>query len=291
MTKLTLQNTQILVEINTQGAEILQLRNLIKTQELLWNPDLNYWNRTAPLLFPIVGRLKDDCYFHNGLKYAMKQHGFARDSKFEVISFNNEQVHLRLTSDENTLKQYPFNFQFDVKYTLLQNQLLAENIITNLDLQEMPFSFGAHPGFLIDLPLDDCRIQLHGAVGEKLDKETLKRHLIKDGLYTGDIEEVQLLNGEIVINEEYFESDAIVFKNEGITGMSIFQKGEFLVRLDANSAPYWGIWKKQGAPFICIEPWWGIADPIQTNSNILLKEGIRILEKNENYSIFYSLST
>lgn len=291
MTHATLQNTHILVEVNTKGAEISQFRNLYKTQEVLWNPDFNFWNRTAPLLFPVVGKLKNDQFKYNANIYSMKQHGFARDAEFELVEQTATLLHLRLISNPNTQIQYPFDFQLDVKYTLKDSQLQAENIITNLGDDTMPVSFGAHPGFSIQLPVDTCKIIIHREGKETPTEEILQRHLIAEGLYTGETEPVKIQNGEIPLNENYFEHDAIVFKNAGITGMSLVQNGELIARLDAPNAPYWGIWKKPGAPFVCIEPWWGIADHSQTQYDLLTKEGVHLLEKHDALSIKYDIST
>ena len=291
MTNATLQNTHILVEVNTKGAEILQFRNLYKTQEVLWKPDLNFWNRTAPLLFPVVGKLKNDQFKYEGKLYSMKQHGFARDAEFAVIQQTDTHLHLQLKSNQETKSQYPFDFQLDVKYTISGHRLQAENTITNMGEVTMPVSFGAHPGFSIQLPVDTCKIIIHREGKENPTQEILQRHLISDGLYTGETEEVQVKNGEIQLSENYFQQDAIVFKNEDITGMSLVQNGELIARLDAETAPYWGIWKKPDAPFVCIEPWWGIADHSQNELDLLTKEGIHLLAKKEVHSIFYDIST
>lgn len=291
MANLQLKNTHILVDVNPKGAEISQLRNLYATREVLWQVDLNYWNRTAPLLFPIVGKLRNDEYSFEGKNYQMKQHGFARDAEFDILEKTETTVHMRLVSNEDTRLQFPFDFQLDVKYFIENNKLKAENIIANTGEKTLPFSFGAHPGFSIQLPTETCSIVVHRQ-GKELEKtEVMQRHIIENGLYTGEKEPVTLINGEILLNESYFRQDAIVFKNEGITGMSLVQNNELIARLDAPTAPYWGIWKKQGAPFVCIEPWWGIADHLNSNSLLSEKEGIHWLAKNEVYSINYTLST
>jgi len=291
MSNLQLQNTHILVDVNPKGAEISQLRNLYTTKEVLWKVDQNYWNRTAPLLFPVVGKLKNDSYNIDGKTYQMKQHGFARDAQFEVVEKKETALHLRLVSNNLTHLQFPFEFQLDVKYLIEENKLTAENIITNTGDKLLPFSFGAHPGFSIQLPVETCKIIIHREGLETPTEEILQRHLISEGLYTGETEPVTLVKGEIQLNESYFSQDAIVFKNEGITGVSLVQNNELIAQLDAPTAPFWGIWKKPGAPFVCIEPWWGIADHIHTNSNLLEKEGIHWLAKNEVYSIKYTICT
>jgi len=221
----------------------------------------------------------------------MKQHGFARDAEFAVIQQTDTHLHLQLKSNQETKSQYPFDFQLDVKYTISENRLQAENTITNMGEVTMPVSFGAHPGFAIQLPVDTCKIIIHRKGKENPTEEVLQRHLILDGLYTGETEEVQVKNGEIQLSENYFQQDAIVFKNEDITGMSLVQNGELIARLDAETAPYWGIWKKPDAPFVCIEPWWGIADHSQNEFDLLTKEGIHLLAKKEVHSIFYDIST
>ncbi|GAY72964.1 lacX protein, plasmid [Lentilactobacillus kosonis] len=161
MIKLT--NDYLTVLINPLGAELTSVKS--SDTEYIWTADKQYWGRHAPILFPIVGRLKDDRYKYAGNTYQMTQHGFARDNEFEVESQTNSDVTLSLTASANTLINYPFSFKLTVKYELQDHELNVSMTVTNLDNQEMIFQLGAHPGFNVPFNpyeggFEDYHIQL-----------------------------------------------------------------------------------------------------------------------------------
>lgn len=142
-----IENEFLKVEVNSFGAELKSLKTQNNGLEYLWNGDEKYWNRKAPVLFPIVGKLKEDFYIFENIKYEMKQHGFARDYEFKVVEQGMDYVILLLESDETTMKLYPFSFDFYISYKLDDNKLITYYKVINKSKDKMYFSLGAHPAF------------------------------------------------------------------------------------------------------------------------------------------------
>src|SRR5699024_7785261 len=142
-----LENEYIIVQAKQQGAELTSIRMKEDNTEYLWNADPSHWNRHAPILFPIVGRLVNNTYFVDGTAYEMSQHGFARDMTFDIIHQTDTSVSFLLTSTEETLKKYPFLFSLTVTYTLVDTKVVVDYKVENTGKKEMYFSIGAHPGF------------------------------------------------------------------------------------------------------------------------------------------------
>ena len=282
----TLKNHQSLVKISTKGAQIMDWFHLQKEKNILWEMDTVYWNRVAPILFPIVGRLKNDAYHFNSLSYKLGQHGFARESEFEVVESNETSLVLKLASDAQTLAVYPFHFELIISYELDGSTLKSRNQLKNTGKDSLFASFGAHPGFHLEHHISEYSIHIPGA-------KKLKRHLIDQGLYTGEFEWVHFDQGGFLkLDDSYFEKDAIVFKHEQIQKMELYHKNSQLLSMEiqGEEAPYWGIWKKKGAPFICLEPWWGLADSTNFEGDLSDKEGINVVIRNETRSFEYSIS-
>ena len=283
---ISLKNPQSLVKISTRGAQLMQWHDRFISRKILWELNENFWNRVSPILFPIVGRLKNDIYRFDETEYKMKQHGFARDFDFETIEITEESALLRLTSNKETQEIFPFDFILDVKYILIENSIEVHNTVQNTGNETLYFSFGAHPGFHIEGSITDYQLYVPDAT-------EMPRYLIKDGLYTGATEMIKFKAGGILnLNDDYFKDDAIVFKNENIQSMQIWKAQKPLLELAilSESAPYWGIWRKPGAPFLCLEPWWGIADSVNSDGNFTSKEGIYSLLPNEKRSFDYKMT-
>ena len=214
---ITLSNTKISASINTIGAELSRLEK--NNKNYIWTVDEAFWNKTSPILFPIVGRLKNDSYSINGKSYELPRHGFARNFDFKIENRTENSVIFSLESNAETLQQFPFEFELKMEYRLTENGLEITYLVSNKSNEVMPFSIGAHPAFVIDNAFD---------------------------------------NYSLVFNP----SEKMIF--EGF--------------------PYLGIWTKPNAPFLCIEPWCGLADNANHNGNIEEKEGINLLQPQEVFS-------
>lgn len=283
---ITLENHQSLVGISMRGAQLMQWHDRFISRNILWELNENIWNRVSPILFPIVGRLKNDTYCLHETEYKMKQHGFARDCDFEIVERTQDKILLRLISNEETRKSFPFEFIFDVEYILKESTIEVRNTVQNTGNDTLYFSFGAHPGFHIEGSITDYQLYIPGATQKP-------RHLIQNGLYTGATEMIEFHSGGVLnLNDDYFKDDAIVFKNENIPSIQIWKENKPLLELAilGESAPYWGIWRKPGAPFLCLEPWWGIADSVNSDGDFTTKEGINALLPNEKRSFDYTMT-
>ena len=203
-----LVNGSIAAEISLLGAELRVLRK-IDGENVMWAADTDHWNRVAPNLFPIVGRLKGDQYQLDGRVYDMRQHGFARDQVFEVVESAADEVVLRLAYGEATLALYPYQFEFLVRYRMEGATLWVEYQTKNLGDAEMLYSVGGHPGFALRGALEGHSLAFSQA-GERVGFSA-DRRLIEGGYYSGKTAMVDVTTGVLALSDALFESDAIVF--------------------------------------------------------------------------------
>lgn len=274
-----LSNGIIQALISKHGAELQQV-NKVNDKNMLWNKGTTHWNRISPLLFPIVGRLKNDEFNYKEDVFFMKQHGFARDLIFDVVEQESDRITLSLKESNLTLQQFPFRFQLSITYKLEYNRLNVIFNITNHDIKTMPFSIGGHPGFQLHSLLEEYSVNFYN------DFE-IYRHEIKGGLYTGEVKKM-IIENTLVLKNEFFKEDAIVFKNPTFNQVTLeHMKSGKLVSVGSSHWDAIGLWTKPGAPFFCIEPWWGWADSESSNGNIETKEGIRTLDTGTTQTISY----
>jgi len=266
-----LENEFTSATIKSLGAELSSFILKETGREYMWQADPAFWDRHSPLLFPIVGRLKNNTYRVGTTEYSLPQHGFTRDMEFTLVDSSATHCVFRLSSNSQTLAQYPYPFELDVCYTLEAQTLVVEYRVKNTSEQKMYFSIGAHPGFNCPDLLD--------YVLEFSEPETLPRLLVSDGLI-GDA--VPFLENEnmIALSPEYFREDAIVLpqpKSEFITLRNT--KSDHYTTMGIAGFPYLLIWSlPTGAPFVCLEPWYGIADRIGADPDFTKKEGIQVLD-------------
>lgn len=283
-----IKNNFIRVKINSFGAQLNSLQKVDENLEYIWQANPKYWNRHSPILFPIVGRLKDDSYIYQNQKYNMTQHGFARDKEFEVVKNEIDFIEFRLCSDEKSSEIYPFYFELFISYKLEKNSLVIAYKIINKSLDKMLFSIGAHPAFNWPLKEDEKK---EDYFLEFEDIKQTKRYFLNDKGLVYKNENLEIIENKIPLNEELFKNDALVFNDLNIKKVSLKNlKNDNFIKVNFENFPYLGIWSKtSGAPFICIEPWFGVADEKNSTQNIEDKKGIIILEKDEIFSCFYSI--
>ena len=284
-----LENEKIKVEVDTAGAELKKLLLKQNNKNYLWHGDSKYWGRRAPVLFPIVGRLKDNKYRYQEKEYKMTQHGFARDKEFELVEQKKNMLRYRLEDDHSTLEIYPFSFTLDIIYKIEANKVLIKYIVKNKNESEMYFSIGAHPAFY--WPLTDQ--------GEKEDyylefekKEDASRYLLAEGLLNHKTEKTIYNSNVLELQADTFKDDALVFKDLKSEAVALKNKNsDHKIEMEFKGFPYLGIWSQSAeAPFICIEPWQGIADSIDSSGRLEEKEGINKLGSEEEFSCEYSIS-
>ncbi|MDR3190666.1 MAG: aldose 1-epimerase family protein [Lactobacillaceae bacterium] len=282
-----LTNDILAVSILKHGAELASVVDLESGYEYVWQADAKYWGRHAPNLFPIVGRLQDNQYAVAEQDYAMNQHGFARDSEFDVVEVTPIAARLRLVASDATLSFYPLKFQFDVLYELVQDTLKISYIVTNTDTQEIYFSVGGHPAFNTDqAKFDEYQI----AVGPK---PSYLREIL-NGPYVDFTQETTFdATQPMALDYADYNNDAIILKlDEQPADLTLSNQNEAHgLTMHVDNAKFVGIWTPAGkaAPFIAIEPWWGVADTTDADGVLAHKYAINKLAVNDTYKGEYSI--
>ena len=276
----TLKNKFLTIQINQKGAELTSIFNNKNQTEYLWNANPKFWGKSSPVLFPIVGSLKENIYCFEDKEYSLPRHGFAREREFIVEKLEGNSHTFLLVHDQNTLKVYPFKFEFRLIYTLENNTVKVTYSVKNIGENKMYFSVGGHPAFAVPLAeytdYTDYYLEFNKT-------ETFKRW----GLTPGGLIEIQPIDFMIDTNrldlrKELFYDDAIVFKDLESTSVVLkSDKTNHQLKFDFEGFPYLGVWAAKDANFVCIEPWCGIADSANHNQKLTEKEGIIELNSGE----------
>ncbi len=284
-----LENDCLLIEINSVGAELTRIYSKKTELEYLWEGDSKFWGRQSPILFPTVGLLKDKKYTIDGVKYTLPQHGFARDCDFEIINQKNNSVILELIYSEETLKIYPFKFSLEISYHLDKNKLNVGYKVINIDTKEILFSIGGHPGF--KCPLVEGTL-FEDYYFEFTQDENPKQLFINPviGLLNGKEANVDL-GKRIPLDYSLFKNDALIYEGLKSTEVSLVSsKHQHGLTFNFEDWKYLAFWTKgKDAPFICIEPWCGIADSENGNTDFSTKLGIEKLAVEKTFAIDYSM--
>ena len=248
-----------------------------------------YWKRHAPVLFPIVGKLKRNQTIINGRTYEILQHGFARDMEFEPVTKLDNFHSYVLKSNKYTMARYPFDFELYNTYRQEENKLIFIYKVINTGNSNMPIGLGSHPAFKIDQ--DDLK---RGNYYLEFAEEETRAHFLYliDGLVgTEYAKNILEGNRRISLNEHTFDNDAIIVK--GIQNKKISLKNsrtrKTVLTMDFNGWPYLGIWSKPGAPFICLEPWMSTADRINSTNVFAKKPDMITLAPGEEFENKFSV--
>ena len=272
-----LENDFLKVDISTTGAQLTSVYNKAGQRELLWQADPQIWGYHAPNLFPIVGGLINDELLVDGRAYPMSRHGFARTSEFILLESDENHALFSLPNCEKTLQKYPYKFDFQVLYTLIDNALRVTYKLINLDKKTIYFSVGAHPAFNVPFNkgenYEDYYLEFET-------EEKLTTHLLSpQGFYTGETLPIPTKDKKLYLTRDLFKNDALVFKN--------LRSREVCIRSDKHNQSisvefphfhYLGLWSKPGADFLCVEPWLGCADTEGKHVDISEKEEIQKLK-------------
>lgn len=280
MENITLSNGLLTATINPKGAELNSLKEA--DNEYIWDGNPAFWGKHSPVLFPIVGTLKNNSYLYNGQRYALSRHGFARDNVFIVKTQTGNSVTFSLTSNVETKKVYPFDFELELVYTLTHKTLEIRYNVINKGHGSLPFSIGAHPAFTLPGNFESYSLVFDN--DEPLISTQLENDLLSDTTI-----QIHAEGGVLPLNYKLFENDAIIFKSLISKGITITKNSKAIVKVTFNDFPHLGIWTKQGAPFICIEPWQGYSDSPNANGIFVEKEGIINLVEGEAFSAAFSI--
>jgi len=270
----TISNKHLSATITTLGAELISLTK--NNKNYIWQVDETYWNKTSPVLFPIVGRLQNDTYIYKGKNYKLPRHGFAREMEFSFEQRSNSQVIFELNESEETKVKYPFDFKLFMAYTLMDSELVIEYFVRNQTEEVLPFSIGAHPAFAISEDFNSYSLKFNK-------QDVFETNHLENESFNNKTTLVETNNSELQLNYALFEKDALVFKHLKSNEVILKQKNKNILKVNFDHFPYLGIWTKQNAPFLCIEPWCGLADNLSHNGNLEEKEGIHLLQPNEDF--------
>ncbi len=249
-----LQHGDYDAEVAPLGAELTRFR--WRGLDLLWDGDPRWWGRRAPVLFPIVGRLNGDTLRHEGRAFHLPQHGFARDLPWDILEADAHSASLRLRDSISTRESYPFVFEFIQRVTLTSDGVSAVFTLTNPGKVELIACLGVHPAFRWPLPggrRDEHRIEFEY-------EETAPVRRLKNGLLSATPHPSPLAASSLLVKDDLFERDALIFDGLKSRCLRYTAPGAPVVELTWDF-PHFGLWSKPGAPFLCLEPWQGFADP------------------------------
>ena len=260
-------------EMLFQGAKVLDSNGNI------------YWKRQAPILFPIVGQLKNSQTQIEGEIYEMSQHGFARDMDFEEISRTENEHHYMLKYNEETLKKYPYKFELHVIYEIKGDTLTVTYKVKNIDDKTIYFGLGGHPAFNCDYSNGEYEI----VFSENEDKIVFLK--LKNGLIDTEKAQNILQDNKIYLKEDTFDNDAVIMKNlkSNKVVLQNHETNQKILEFDFTGFPYLALWSKKGAPFVCIEPWQNTADRIDSTQIYKDKENIIELLKDKEYKCEFKI--
>lgn len=289
--KYELKNAELCVTIDSYGAELHSMKDA-NGKEYMWCGDGKFWARHSPVLFPIVGKIKDNTYRYEGATYSMGQHGFARDMEFELTSQNESEIWFKLSDDEETMKKYPFRFVLEIGYRLKDKNVDVLWKVTNPDNEKtLHFSIGAHPAFVC--PWEENATKDGYSLRFDNKKTLLYRFLNQEkGLLAPEYMELTTNDGICPITDEFFDTSAYVFEDSQLSQVDILDKNGTPYVGVAFSAPLVGIWspEKKNAPFLCIEPWYGRCDMVDFDGDFSEREHAQALAPQENFEASYRIT-
>ena len=265
----TLQNGTLGAAVSARGAELQRLHTAAG-EELLWDGNPDVWAGRSPLLFPVVGNVKDDRITVRGQHYPLLRHGFARTSTFELVESSTARCTWRLRANDETRARYPFTFRLDVAYALDGARLTMSATVANDGVEPMPASFGFHPAFRWPLVPGVAREDHDVRFGEP-EPEPIRR--LAGGLLGGP-EPTPVAGERLALADGLFERDALVFDRLRSRRLTYGPTAGRRLELEFPALPHLGIWSKPGAGFVCLEPWHGFASPIDFDGELAEKPGI-----------------
>jgi galactose mutarotase-like enzyme len=266
----TLASGDLTAQVNPLGAQLSTLRDRAG-RDLLWDGDPSVWTGRAPLLFPIVGTLARGCYRLGSTIYHLPRHGFARGKLFDIVGATSASAAFRLKADESSLLVYPFRFELEVQFSLDGPTLSVTTYVRNAGDQDMPASFGYHPGFRWPLPFGRARSSHF--IEFASDEPAPIRRLDADGLLTPEGHPTPISRRRLSLEDSLFQNDVIILDEIRSRSVTYGADDGPRLRVSFPDSPYLGLWTKPRANFICIEPWHGVADPAGFSGDFRTKPG------------------
>lgn len=278
----TIKNGKLTVEIAEKGAEIQSAKDE-NGRVLTWNGDPKFWKGRGPVLFPICGRLLNNTYKYGGKEYELGSHGFAKLMVFDVAKKTDSSVTFLLKANEETYKMYPFNFEFYVSYTLEDKNIVVEYDVKNVDSKEMLFSVGGHEGYMLEGGIENYYIEFDKNV-------TLDSYTVVGPIINHETTRILENGNKLPLKNSYFVPDALVFKNIEFDNLTIKRNdGTYMVNVDFKGFPHLLLWTVPNAPYLCVEPWYGIPDSTDTDQVFETKEAINKLAAGDTFKAVHTL--
>ncbi|MBS1651487.1 MAG: aldose 1-epimerase family protein [Bacteroidetes bacterium] len=272
-----LKNKVMQLKFTKLGAELKSL--VFNNFETIWQAKSD-WQRSAPVLFPIVGRLNQNTYTYKDKKYTLPQHGFARDMEFILVKHSDSEITFSLQANNQTKLIYPFDFELVISYKLIDNTLGVNYLVKNISPHnKMFFSIGAHPGFNVNFQTSYLEI----------DTKQLNASILLNGLLINQKNQINIYNNKLQLSTNLFNNDAIVLEDSQIHNLKLVTDN-YAIKMECVNWPYFGIWSKNNCNnFICLEPWFGITDIENFNDDFSKKKGVICLKQNQSFNCSYTL--
>ncbi len=287
--KYTIESETLEVSVKQKGMELCSFKSKISGKEYLWQGDPQFWTGQAPILFPIIGALKNGKTDYQGKEYEIPKHGFIRNSSdAKLIHQSIDSLIFRFDSSAETLEVYPFLFTLEVSFRLFGNTLEISHQVSNLDNKVMYYSLGGHPAFACPLlpneKLEDYQIEF------PITERDHTWMITAEGLI-GEKGEMILDDTKMIpLHDHIFDHDALIFTDLKSREVSLSHRERGpVIKMEFGDFDYLGIWAKPGAPFVCLEPWLGIADAEDHSGQLSEKEGIRSLAPRASETKKYSI--
>jgi galactose mutarotase-like enzyme len=286
---ISIENQQLRISIQPKGAELQSIFHKGHDTEYMWGGDPAIWGKHSPLLFPIVGTLKGNTYYYEDKPYTLSRHGFARDREFTVETREADSIGLLLKSDADTRQNFPFDFELRVGYRLQDSTLVTGYRVSNPAAAPLYFSIGGHPAFRVPLVpgtnYTDYYLEFDQA------ENAPRWPISKDGLIEKQPQPLLDHSRTLALTKDLFAKDALVLKHPASSGVALKSaRTERGLKLDYPGFPFLGIWAAPNADFVCLEPWCGIADSVDSNQQLTEKEGIQRLEPGESFERTWTLT-
>ena len=282
MSIIEIKSEKLTVGIDTLGSELMYINGAGGT-EFLWNGEESVWSYRSPILFPICGGLKNDTYTLNGKAYTMPKHGFLRNAEFEGKKISESKAEFILNSNEERMEKLPFEHTFKTVFEVVENTLMVSYIVENRSGKEMYFSVGAHEGYSCPEGIEEYEVQFD-------EPQTLDTYCL-DGTVIGNTTQRIIENSKVLsLKTEYFTTDALIFKNVNFKKVTLAHKNSTKKGVLGFDTPNnFLIWQKPGAKYICLEPWDGISDSVDSDGDITHKEAIIRLGADKTYKMTHTM--
>jgi galactose mutarotase-like enzyme len=289
MKEYSIQNDLFQISVKEIGAELCSIKSLKTHTEYVWQAAPEVWAAHAPNLFPVIGCLKGNGFLYKGKEYQCPKHGFVRKNEnIRLLEKTGDSLSFGLTYNDDLLKIYPFKFKFTIRFILKENRVQIVHEIINQDEELMLFSLGGHPAFTC--PFNENESYTDYFLEFEHIENSRTWQVQKDGLIAKETLPALTNTNIMDLHPHLFDNDALVFKDLRSRKVSLqSRKSPQVLSLEFKDFPYLGIWAKPNADYVCIEPWLGIADSVDSDRDFEHKEGLISLSPKEKFTAKYSI--